>query len=209
MADNNHQRGFRPFMGIGGVLPPRPIKMAVASAYQGQNGGAQSIDLCIGDPVKRVSDGTVAHAAAGDVVIMGVVVGICPFWSASLGAMTFGDRLPGGTTYTTLLDRQSFVMVQPVNDMIFEVDCDDAVTATTFLTYQALIGENCDHAYTVGSEPISDCNLDISDHKTATAQWRIVDISPTMNNRDFSGAFVKLLVTCNESTFPPFSTSGI
>lgn len=208
MTDNVHQRGFRPFMGTTGRLPAQPIRMIVASGYQGANGTPTNIDLCIGDPVKPVSTGTVAHAAAGDTNIMGVVVGIAPFWDSGLGAMRFGDRLPGATT-STLLERQSFVYVQPVTGCIFEVDCDDAVTATTYSAYFAFIGENCDHVYTTGSEPISDCNLDISDHKTTTAQWRIVGVSPTMNNQDFSGANVKLLVMCNESNFPPFSTSGI
>ena len=207
MTDNVHQRGFRVWGGLNGRLPPIPLRYRVASGYQGSE-NATNVDLCIGDPVKDLNSGCVAHADAGD-AILGVVVGILPYYSSSVGAMVFGDRLPGGTAYTTLYERQSFVMVQPANGTIFEVDADDNTTATTYGGYFALINEQCDHVYTTGIEPKTDVNLDISTHNTTSYGWRILDISPSLANQDFSGANVKLLVTVNEGRLPPFSTSGV
>jgi hypothetical protein len=192
MADNLQRYGFRVCQGRH-APHENPIKKKVASGYQ-----ATTADLHIGDPVSLVSDGTVALAAAGSGLIYGVITQILPYWDGT--KMVFNDRLPGGTAPgTTIVDRFSYVMVQRAFGTIFEVDVDDAVTATTLAAYQAFIEENCDHAFSVdATAKKSFPRLDISTHAvTATLQWRIVGISETGDNRDYSGAYVKLLVQAN------------
>ncbi len=101
------------------------------------------------------------------------------------------------------------MLVYPAAKQVFEIDVDDVVTATTEAGYMAFVGENCDHRLTAGSEPKSNCLLDISTHVTTTAQWRIVGVSPIVSNADFSGAYVRMLVTVNETQEAPYVTAGI
>lgn len=209
MADNASLYGFRwqKIMGAGqGDL--QPIRCPVASAYQAAP-SATNVDLNVGDPVKRVSDGTVALCAAGDATY-GIIVGIAPFWDSVQKVMRFGNALPGGTTYGTVVPRQSFVWVVPVANQIFEVDCDDNVTFTTYLTYQAAIGENCDITINQSSSTAkANPRLDISTHATTnTLVWRIVDI-PRQDAQDYTGNFVKLLVQANVVQQAPYQATGV
>jgi hypothetical protein len=165
-----------------------------------------NVDLNVGDPVKLVSDGTVALAAAGD-SIYGVITGVAPYYDGT--TMVFNNKLPGGTTYGSVLERTSYVYVLPVAGLVFEVDCDENTTATTQAAYTAFIEENCDlslnaDATTKQARPL----LDISTHVTTTAQWRIYDLSRRID-QDFSGTRVKLLVVCNEVQQAPYVTTGV
>lgn len=213
MTDNNKgYGGFKWVRSHFGYSPPSTVACRVASAYSGAINGGSTIDINIGDPVRWVSTGTVAHAAGNEAAgnngqdIYGVVVGVMPYYDGT--RMVPGFRLPAATTYGSVLERQSFVLVYPVAGQIFEIDVDDIVTATTEAGYIDLIGNNADHRLTTGSEPKTNCLLDISTAGTATAQWRIVDIAKTRANQDFSGAYVKLWVTCNETQIAPFVTTG-
>lgn len=204
--DNRVEYGFRPVMTIDGSAIPNPIPCAVASGYQG-NEAAANVDISIGDPVRRLSSGYVELAGAGE-DIYGVVVGIKPYWNGT--EMRFGDRLPGGTVWGTVRSRMSELLVVPAANIIWEVDCNAALSgATTYLDYLAVVGENADHIF-VPSTPIGNPRLNISTHVATTAQWRILDVSKTLNNQDFSGSFVKLLVTVNETQQGPlFVAAGI
>jgi hypothetical protein len=201
MANNTAKYGFRFVRSrSGGTNLPTPIEMAVADSYQATSDGAASnVDLNIGDPVLLVSTGTVGLATT-TADVWGVIVGFKPYWNGT--AMTPTNRLPGGTTGGSNITRQSRVLVVPVENNIFEVDVDDNTTATTYAGYQAFIGENADHVcvadLTNTSRPKANPKLDISVHATTnTLGWRIVGISDTAENQDFSGTGVKLLVMCN------------
>lgn len=207
MANNAALYGAR-FQYSRGGPNEKVMRVRVASAYQASPGGV-SVDLNVGDPIKKVNDGTIALCAAGD-AIFGWVAGIGQYYSAAIGGIVPGGvSLPGGTTYGSVLERQSFVFITPAAGMVFEMDVDDNTTATTEAGYTALIGENCDitinqvsgdtHAYPL---------VDISDHKTGTAQLRIVDLARYIP-QDYSGTRVKLLMTTNEVQEAPFQTTGV
>lgn len=213
MTDNMRGfSGFRWVKSLFGDSPPSAQAVRVASGYTGAINGGTTIDLNIGDPVRYVSTGTIAHAAgnegaSGGEDISGIVVGFLPYWDGYKRVP--GWRLPANTVYGSILERQSYALIYPAVGHIWEVDVDDATTATTESGYVAFIGENCDHRLTAGSEPKTNCLLDISTHGTATAQWRIVNISQSVANQDFSGAYVKLYVTVNETQTAPFVTTGV
>lgn len=198
--NNTHKYGLRLYK-VAGVQYPSPIEFSVADAYQAKaDDTSTNVDLNVGDPVKMVSDGTVALAVTTNDVF-GVVMGILPYWNGT--AMTFGRRLPGATTGGSILERKSRVLVLPVtNDMYFECDVDDATTATTEAGYFAFVNENVDHTCagdtTNASYPKADPRLDISTHATThTLGWRIIQVSKSRENQDFSGTNVKLIVACN------------
>jgi hypothetical protein len=195
--DNPAIYGLRPYLGRYSTDYPVQSKF-VATTYQAAP-GAVNVDLNIGDPVIRVSDGSVAIAVAGATnPIYGVIVGVERIWDAGLGAMRPSDKVPGGTAWASI-DRQTRVLVRLAQGTLWEVDADDAVSATTLAGYQAFIGENVNLVYgasaTTGK---ANPRVDISGHATTnTFQFNIVDVSPTCMNMDFAGANVKLIVQVN------------
>lgn len=207
MADNTYTYGFRWFANIGGGNQPKPLRCRLASAYDAAPGGTH-VNIRPGDVVKPVNDGTVALAAAGDTTILGVVSHVGPYYDSGVGEMVIADSIPYGQgAYSTNLDRETQVFVIPANGAIFQVMADDSSTATTRAAYTAFIGENADMInvpVTGYAHPL----LDISDHKTATAQLRILDLV-LRPDVDYTGKYVPLLVTVNESYLPPYTTSGV
>lgn len=205
MADNPAFYGFQWVKSRTGSGIPVLEVNSVASAYQAAPGGV-NVDLNIGDPVKKVNDGTVALAAAGD-AIFGIVYHIYPYWDGQ--KKVNNNRLPGGTTYGTNQDRESRVAIALFADNIFKIVADDSSTATTLLAYRALVGENADITINqVSGDTHAYPKLDISDHKTGTAQCRIVDIGYDVGI-DYTGANVPILVTGNEVQQAPFQTTGV
>jgi hypothetical protein len=206
MADNVHQYGFRVWKGHESIAHGGIQRMRVASGYSPTVGG-NNVNINVGDPVKKVSDGTIAICAAGDAVY-GVVTRIHPYFNGV--RMTFGTNLPFNTVYGSNLERQSFVTIHLAQGAIFEIDADDNVTATTQAAYTAFIGENAD-VNNVGDTVNQTVNpqLDISTHATTnTLVWRIVDISPRVD-LDYTGKFMKLLVTANVVQDAPYQTTGV
>lgn len=205
MADNRVEYGIRPVMTRDGSAIPNPIECVVASAYQGSEAAA-SIDINIGDPIRQLSTGYVEHSGAGDDVY-GLCVGVLPYWNGTQLQPT--DRLPGATTWGTVWERRSRILVVPLANLICEIDCNAALSgATAESDYLAVVGENADHIF-VPSAPVGNPRLNISTHVATTAQWRIIGVSKTRNNQDFSGAYVKLLVVVNETQQSPYVTAGI
>ena len=209
MADNARNYGFRWRRSRAGVPMPKPWKMKVASGYSATaNPGSVTIDLAPGDPVKMVNDGTVALAAAGESVL-GVVLGIYPYWDSVVKGFNFATALPSGTSYTAA-DRASYVAVVPVQGQVFAICCDDAVSATTQAAYEAFVHENADHVFqpsasTKRANPL----LDVSTHASSAAQWRIVAVSTVVNqNKDFTGNYVELEVMASEVQDSPFVVAG-
>lgn len=208
--DNLLKYGFRPRLPRMGDLP-KPERRRVVSGYSSAVAGTP--DVNVGDPVSLVSDGTVAHTAAGGGAgAYGIVVGFTPYWN---GSTLFQDNhLPAGTgTYGSNLSRQHFLLVIPVTWCYWECDADDVVTATTEAAYKAFIGENMDIAYSAASYKGGTGAFprgDISTHNTTnTLQLRIEDISEAVENVDFSGANVKLVVSFNVVQQSPISATGV
>lgn len=200
MANNTHKYGFRWAQGIQGDMP-RPLEYAVADSYQAQDDGSGfSVDLNVGDPVKLVSTGTVALANTTNAVF-GIIVGIVGYYDSTVGAYVHSNKIPGASTGGGIEARLSRVLVVPAKSGLWEIDVDEASTATTEAAYRALIHENVTHtcagnSTTKRAEP----RIDISTHATTySLVWRIMGISKTAENRDFSGTNVKLIVACNVS----------
>jgi len=211
-TDNVHRYGFRWVGSADGSCYPKPREFLVASAYQATV-SATDVDLNIGDPVQLASTGTLELGATGNPSIFwGVIVG---FSNVKVGLPLKGrkfSRLPGGTTWTTE-ENASKVLVVPFGGNIWEIDCDDKVTATTLSAYRAFIGEDCNMTFALDitdtDRPKADPKLDISDHNATEGDFRIVGVSQTALNQDFASANVKLLVMINETGEPPFVTAGI
>lgn len=212
MANNVHKYGFRWVGSADGSCYPKPIEGEVATAYQATI-SAENVDLNIGDPVQRTTDGSFILGALGSpATLFGVIVG---FSNVKVGLPLKGrkfSRLPGGTTWTTEENR-SKVLVVPFGRNYWEIDCDDASTATTFAAYRALVGENAEFTFsrdaTDADRPKANPLLDISTHNTTTQAMRIVDVSHTALNQDYSGLYVKLIVQVNETQEAPFVTTGV
>lgn len=203
MADNLKVRGFVwSEAANGGKSCPNPMPMAVADAYQGQlDGAGANVDLRPGDPVKLVSDGTVALANTTEAPY-GIVVAISRYFNGQvIDPTTF---LPGGATGGGILERQSQVLVVPANAGTWSLQCDDNTEATTEAAYQAFIGENVIHVCAGdGVTGYAAPQIDISSHATtATLEWRIVGIDRNESNVDFSEANVSLLLQVNFSQLP-------
>lgn len=214
MANNVARYGFRYKGNLEGGQAPRPIECTVATGYHGQV-SATDVDINIGDPVQFVSTGTVelAAGAGSPSTLWGVVVSVNNVRGVGINGLHQPfNRVPAGTTWTLEADRTK-VGVIPFGRNIWEVDVDDNTTATTLAAYRLLIGENCDLSYTldttVASRPKATPRLDISTHASTTKDFRIIDISHTAENQDFSGTGVKLLVVVNESGEAPFVTAGV
>ncbi len=211
MTDNRLEYGLR---WVGSILPgaegmPKAVPLRVATAYAGAVNGTD-IDINIGDAVHMLTDGTIEHADPGE-VISHVIVGIGPYWDGT--KMVYGRSLPAANAWGTVQERAPRVYGIPVFGQLFEACCDDAVTATTEAAYIALIGKNIDHALATGGQPRSNLLLDISTSSggTATAQWRIYEISSSLENRFFDGNYVRLIVQVNEGQLQPgtFSATGV
>lgn len=215
MADNARKYGFRFLESIAGVPNPKPIRCPIASAYQPQVGGT-NVNLNAGDPVLRTTDGTIIKAVGTEgtqTQIYGICIGFGPMYQA--GAMLPSDKYPAPITYGTARDRESYALVVPVVDRLFEVDCNAVLSgATSYFDYRALIGENADMILTAdtsnASNPKMTPQLNVSTHAgTSTLQWRIEDVARCEENVDFSGNYVKLIVSCNRVQQAPYQTTGI
>lgn len=203
MADNVFRRGFRWYRAAkGGKACPPPEEMVVATGYQGSINGGSNVDLNIGDPVRRLSTGYIEIAdgnegASGGEDVYGVIVGFRQYWDGSK-IVPYPNSLPGGTAWGTIWERRSIALVVPADAGRWVCQADDTTTATTVETYFALLGENCDHRLTTGSEPDANPKLDISTHSATNGQWRLVDYVRGVDT-DFSGANVELIVEVNEA----------
>lgn len=212
MADNVVRYGFRPASpnawGTGLFIPKVEI-VATATSFD-VSGGLQNAALRQGDVVTKVSTGGVTLCGGAEngqtpVFPYGVVAAALPYYDSTIGvsgAMRPSFSLPSDIAWGTNLARQSKLMVIPfLPGQIWEVDSDDAVTATTEAAYQAFIGENVSIINTAAASvtpPYAAPKVDISSHATtASLFFNIAGISPTLDNVDFAGANVKLLIRFN------------
>lgn len=213
MSDNQHRYGFRWSIGVNGSSMPQPLEHFVADAYQGQNDGAgYSVDLNVGDPIKLVSDGSVALANNGD-VIYGIMVGVSNVYDPGQLQARPGSFVPGGSTGGGNLSLQTRIMVIPAHWGFWEIDADDNSTFTTEAAYKAVYGQNLDFVCpgdnTISGRPKADPKIDISTHATTnTLSWRFMYLAKSLWNKDYSGLNVKLIVALNKSNFAGWPASG-
>jgi hypothetical protein len=213
MADNRRKYGFRFYSSATGAGRTAGIENFVVSGYQA-NVAATNVGVTIGDPVAYNAAG--GFELAEDITadrFFGVCVGIINARIDANGKSRPTSYLPGGTTWTAEQDRTRLVVL-PFGRDIWEIDADDAVTATTLAAYRLLQGLNCDFRYRIDSsdanKPKADPVLDISTAATtAGLDFRIVGVSRTAENADFSGANVKLLVQLNVGSEPMLGVSGV
>lgn len=208
MADNSLKLGFH-WARANNSGPPPIEPGRVATGYNGVNGNSDSVDIYPGDPLTLLDTGYYQLAAAG-ANIDAICMGIEQYYDGSV--IRSGKSLPNQTAYGTVQSRTSRLLITPADAGYWEVCCDDATTATTEAAYVALIGSNADHILTDGYEPKAGTLLDIStntDGSPGSAGWRIVDISQTEENQDFSGNYVRLIVRVNETARAPHNTTGL
>lgn len=207
MTDNVSKYGFRLVQNASAHVNPIMKIVATAESFD-VSGGLQNAALGAGDVVKLLSTGGVTLAAGNETTPdnpYGVIVGVLPYYDSSIGlagAMRPSNVLPSDIAWGTNLSRQSKLIVVPfMPGQLWEVDVDDSSTATTEAAYQAFIGENVSMINTAAANTVPPRvapKIDISTHATtATLCFTIAGISPTMENVDFSGANVKLLITPN------------
>lgn len=134
---------------------------------------------------------TIAQAAAGDTLLLGVVVGFLP------------DVTNLNSRYR-LASTNRIALVADAPDLVFEIQ-EDAGGATTALVD---VGENADIVVGSGSTTtgLSGMELDSSTHTSATAQLRILRFVPRPDNEPASSK-AKLEVMINEHAFK--TTTGV
>ena len=217
MANNTHLYGFR-WSSSNGVPHPKPLLMPVASgANFTVSGDATNLNLNVGDVVTRLTSGFVSLCGGNEnsqtsVAVFGVVVGMGPAGFFNGTRMVRQNFLQSGCTYGTNIERISQVFVVPAaTGGFWEIDVDDNTTATTLLTYQALVGENADHRNTP-NDTLLQANplLNIASHGTSAAlSCRIEGISTNFANQDYSGTFVKMLIRFNKGQEPEYLLTGL
>lgn len=205
MTDNAVRYGFRAVKSRhgGANFPVEEAWVATAASFD-VNGGAANVVLGEGDPLVQLSDGSVTLAVGSETTdsttILGICVGIKQYYDTVKGVMTaLGPGVPSDLAWGTNLARQTRIYYVPIESCIWAIQCDDATTATTEAAYQAFIGENCRMVLTGASgENRAKPKLDISTHATTnTFPFKIVDLSHTAQNQDYSGANVELYVISN------------
>lgn len=198
MANTSRPSGLRPVRHLDGS----PFN-GMVNEYLVPSGDGTA--MYVGDPVKsggtagaagvyvngRNCEGmpTIATAAAGD-TLRGVVVGFQPLQSnlELLYRVASTNRI---------------ALVVDAPDVVFEIE-EDALGAALAAVD---VGENADIVYTAGSTVTgrSAVVLDSSDHKTATAQLRILGFVQRPDN--IIGANAKMQVVINEHELK--STTGV
>jgi hypothetical protein len=215
MANNRTAYGFRWVGSMDGSCYPKPLEFTVASGYQAQV-SAEDVGLSIGDPVEfntgAPGTGMIELGAAGGSpsILWGVIAGFSNARIDANGMSRPTNYLPGGTTWTTEQTR-SKVLVVPFGRNIWEVDVTgNDSSEDTLAEYRAFQNKCCNLTYTRDvsnpNKPKAGPSLLISDVNDDEGDFRILMVSLTQDNQDFSGNRVKLRVVINESGEAPFVT---
>jgi len=186
---------------MGQNIVPNEFEWQVADDY--------ATAIFAGDPLKLVSDGTVAVAAAGDATIFGIATG--SVYNDVKGNLVRSSYLPAATSYSIDRMRSRVTVIPATAYTIFEV-CTNAAVSTVAAA-RNLVWNNADHVATAAgntSTGRSGFELAIGGAGTATAQWRLFNIAPDPNN-DVTLTQHRWLVIANEVHNWPgvFSTTGI
>ncbi len=211
MANNTHRYGFKYAGNMEGGQGPRPLRFPVASAYHGQVSGTD-VDLNIGDPVSiNAGFAELGTGAGSSNLLYGVIVGCFAKVDAN-GKSRPCNRVPAGTTYASEANR-TYVWVIPFGTNIWEVDVTgNTASFDTYTEYLGAVNKNVDLAYTLNivdaSKPKADPTVTLTGIGTATKDFRVVGVSGTAENQDFSGNSVKLRVVINETNNAPYTVVG-
>lgn len=214
MANNTHSYGFRWVRSLAGKPQPDVVRVPIATAYAPTVGGV-GVGLHVGDPIQIASTGygTICVGSEGTQThTYGIIHSFEPIWDGSV-MQPSNKFISGSGAYSTNFSRQSWMNVIPVVDQVFEIDCDENTTATTYAAFLAFFGENADFILvadtTNAADPKADPKLDISSHNTTnTLQCRIKDVSRKVY-QDYSGTNVSLEVVFNKVQQAPYNTTGV
>lgn len=205
--DNLSLRGFRFYSTLSGSATPvtLPGFVDTLESFDVASGGS-NCTLTAGDLVRRKASGGWEQADGSEATaesVGAVVHSVGNYWDAGLGRMRPTDKLPSDVAWGTNLERRSTIRLIPVESAIWEVDVTGG-SATTRADYDAMGGANANHVLTGSTDggfllP----KLDLATlASTSTLFWRVVGVSQTQANKDFSGANVKLLVVANTAQVP-------
>lgn len=205
MADNLPYYGFRWWKGkVNSNGFPIMETGFLASGHTYTPNGGSACGIRVGDPVRKATTGNFVIAdgvegAGGGLTIYGIVANILQYYDGN-ELVRGATRIPSGQgVWGTNYEIQTLIQVIPVFGNEFEVDIDDAAAANdTFGELQAMNGHFCDHRLQVAAAGYVTPKIDISVQSTSTQQWTIRGPSPTMQNRDYTGANTKIIVACHE-----------
>lgn len=215
---NPHRYGFRFLKNRWGGDTPEITTGFLASGYQPSN-GAVTVNLNIGDPVKRLDSGAFALATPGelddddaDERVFGVVAGFPQVLIN--GAVRPNAYYPSGTVYGSNLDAQTLVQVIPAEGAVWEIDT--ATTSSSFDTkaeFQAIIGSVARIVYsainTTTVNPKANPFIELSfGESTIVRQLRVVGLGRGFEQYDLTLANVPLQVTFNQVQASPWRTAG-
>jgi hypothetical protein len=212
MADNKAKYGFRFYSSMTGSPRPPIVEGYIATAYQ-PNVSATDVGLSIGDPVSQLATGyyALAEDVNTDDRLFGVIAGFANVKVDSNGKARPASYYPGGTTYTTEANRTK-VLIMPFGRDIWEIDA-AGQAGTTFAEWIALYGLNADLQYDLDvsnpDRPRAKPVLSATLATTQASNFRLVGVSKTLENQDFSGANVKLLVQLNTGSEPMLGPAGV
>lgn len=168
-----------------------------------------TLAIFCGDLVKRVNDGSVLAAAAGDAVY-GICRGAVRYKTAS-GVIQGGNYLPAATTYTGDIDtdnpQASCIKVTLLAGAEFEMDIDTAVATRT--AAQSLVGNNFDIVATAGNTSSGLSGYVVNNAAgmgTATAQIRMTEVVKDPLN-DVTAVNWKAIFEVNETLEPPLGSA--
>lgn len=171
--------------------------------------GAQGVTLRVGDIVNKGANQTFTLGVGAETTPTapyGVVVNVGPHWDAALGRMVPADGVPSGNVWGTNIDRRQEIGVIRLDGNEFEIDANDIVNQSE-ADYQGHVTMNFSFKNMGASgEPYAYPMLHMTSVNTSNALFlRCTGISSTIENRDFTGAYVKMLVTGNIAP----STTGL
>lgn len=171
--------GFRPVKHIrGGVVRPFTRRGGIASAY--------GTSIFVGDPVKALTDGTFALAAAGD-SMSAVFAGWHP---EDAGVYNVGRYWPANTTWV----KAPVFMFWPIEDVIFAAQGVGSIAQTA-------LGDACDHVIGSGNARSGMSTSYLASGSLAgsgnSAQWKIYDLHDQTGNA-WGDSYTQVHVLANE-----------
>lgn len=191
-----------------GASKPKTFRVPMASNY--------GTRISNGDFVIAVSDGTAAVGIGSEGTPSTTILGVCvgAIYKEN-GVMRSNSFLPASVGTATVGGwDQAFIDVISPDDAIWAIQADEGTTISTVAGAQALIGENCDTVWTVGTAANGASNLlmDISGHHVSTTkQLRILDIWGGRDriNNDVTLTRATYIVEFNQLYTTRYQTTGV
>jgi hypothetical protein len=165
MSSTNAPFGLRPAFHPSGLDRAQALANGIASAY--------SSDILKGQPVKYLTAGTIAAAAAGD-AFAGAFAGV--EWTDTTGRRRVSNYWPANTAYQT-----GSCVAYFYNDpnIVYEIQADGSLAQTS-------LGDEADLSNTTAGSNVtglSQCTLSTTLKGAGNnGQMRIVDLAPLVDN---------------------------